>query len=278
MLSPVSKSITVIHDINFEHYPQLLSPVLRWYYRYRTPLIAGKSDRIITVSEFSKNDLVKTYGLPNEKIDVVFNASDPEFGPVPKERQQEIREMYTDGKEYFVFIGGTYNRKNLVRLVQAFDIFKKQTGSNIRLLIVGKIVREGRHLLEVVENLDCNEDIIVAGRMDDGNELHVILGSALALTYVSVLEGFGLPLVEAMRAETPILTSNVTSIPEVVGDAALLADPFNINDIAQKMEMLVGNEQLRLDLISKGKKQVEKFDWELSEEAFYRSILNSISS
>jgi glycosyltransferase involved in cell wall biosynthesis len=131
-------SLSVLHDLNFEHFPDDLPLLARWHYRSFFPRYAQKAARIATVSEFSKQDIMQQYGVPAEKIDVVYNGANELFSPLTIEEQQAVRQRYSEGHPYFLFVGALHPRKNLVRLFQAFDLYRSQSNQQVKLLIVGE--------------------------------------------------------------------------------------------------------------------------------------------
>jgi len=266
-----TKTLIVIHDLNFEHYPEHLPKLIRKYYRYFTPRFVKKADRIATVSEFSKQDIVKQYGVDPEKIDVVYNGANKVFRKVEEEIKKTIREKFTEGKAYFLFIGAISPRKNLTNLFRAFDNYRKNKKTDARLLVVGEKMWWNTEIEDVYENMSFKDDVCFTGRLEP-DELGKVVGSALALTYVSFFEGFGIPIIEAFNAETPVITSNVTSMPEIAGDAAILIDPFKPESIAKAMEDITFNDSLRKSLIAKGNERKLIYSWENTANNLWRSI------
>jgi glycosyltransferase involved in cell wall biosynthesis len=270
-LSTKVKSVNVFHDLSFEHYPKDVPFAERYYYRRFFPKYAQKASRIATVSEYSKQDIVKMYGVSPEKIDVVYNGANISFKAVPGSVKNETIEKYSLGSRYFVFVGALHPRKNLVNLFKAFDIFRKQDPGKANLLIVGAKMWWTKAIEQAYNEMVFKDDVIFTGRLNTG-ELNKVLGSAMALTYVSYFEGFGIPIVEAFYCDTPVITSNVTSMPEVAGDAALLINPFSPNSIAEAMLDISSNEVLRLDLVKKGQERRKMFSWQQTSERLWKTI------
>lgn len=279
ILSLVSgvKSLPVIHDLNFEYYPSDLPLAFRKYYRTFYPKFAAKASRIATVSEYTKADLVKIYKQPESKIDVVYNGVNEIFKPIPEIEKTSVRNKWSEGKPYFLFVSSLHPRKNLKNLLLAFDEFRKSTGTDEKLLIVGATMWLNSEMETTLNNMQFKDEVIFTGRVDD-QTLAQLVSSALALTYVSKFEGFGIPIVEAFRSETAVITSNVTSMPEVAGDAALLVDPESVESITQSLKRLSTDEELRKVLIEKGKIQQQKFSWQNSADALWRSIERSMET
>ncbi len=265
------KSLAVFHDLNFEHYPQDIPYWTRWYYRNFFPKYAAKAVRIATVSEFSKNDIVQQYQVSPEKIDVVYDGANDAYEPVTTVNKKKIRAKYSNGHPYFIFIGSLHPRKNLVNLFRAFDLFKKSNPSEVKLLIVGAKKWWTNEINASFNQMLFSNDVIFTGRLNI-DELKGVLGAALALAYVSYFEGFGIPIIEAFRAEVPVITSRVTSMPEVAGDAAILVDPFNPESIAEALYKAYQYESLREDLIIRGRRRKSMFSWQQTADRLWESI------
>jgi glycosyltransferase involved in cell wall biosynthesis len=265
------KTLPVIHDINFEHYPSDIPFLTRNYYRYFFPKFALNATRIATVSEFSKNDLVSKYGIAGNKIDVVYNGANTSYTPVNESIKIETRKKYTDGNEFFFFIGALNPRKNLARLFTAFDNFRKSTGSSVKLVIAGKKKWWTADIDQPFNNMTFQSEVIFTGRLDT-EELNKVLGSALALTYVSIFEGFGIPILEAFSCDTPVITSDVTSMPEVGGDAVLQVNPFSVESIEQGLKRIAEDVVLRETLVKKGKERLKNFSWDKTAENLWKSV------
>lgn len=267
--------LPIIYDLNFEHYPQDHTLKNRLYYRTFFKKFAHKAKRIATISTYSKEDIIKWYGVKAEKIDNVSCGIKEKFMPLPSEKIQAVRNKYTQGKPYFFFVGSMHPRKNIVRLLQAYQIFRQQYASDIKLVLSGHIMWDDASIHKALEENPFKEDVIFTGRVDD-ETLGDILGSAMALTFLPTFEGFGLPIVEAFQCHVPVICSNTTSMPEVAGDAAILADPFNVQDMANAMEKMAKDENLRLFLIEKGKIQKQLFTWDRTAKLLYDCILKTV--
>ncbi|MCK6649535.1 MAG: glycosyltransferase family 4 protein, partial [Bacteroidia bacterium] len=271
------KQLAVIHDISFEHYPDDVSFIVRKYYHYFFPRFANKANRIATVSEFSKSDLVQTYGVAPSKIDVVFNGSNEMYSPISDELKLQTQKRFSVTAEYFLFVGSLHPRKNISRLFKAFDLFKSSVDSNVKLVIVGEKYYWTNEIKNTYLNMKFKEDVIFTGRLSN-EDLKNVLGSALALTYVPYFEGFGIPILEAMSCDTPVITSNITSMPEVAGNAALLVDPFSEKSIADAMIYICKDEDMRTDLIKKGRERRKEFSWDRSANLLWESIEKTIKA
>lgn len=263
--------LAVIHDLSFVHRAQDLPPLKRWYYNWFFPRFARKAKRIATVSGYSRNDIVRTFGIEAQKVDVIYDGINPGFVPVPVLKQQEIRSAYTGGFPYFLFVGALHPRKNIAGLLRAFDAFRKKEGSPVRLLIVGGEMHKTGGIFSTWKNMQYKQDVIFAGRVST-EELIQITGSAIALVYVPFFEGFGIPIVEAMSAGTPVICSNTTSMPEVGGRAVMYVDPYDPAQITNAMLRVCRDENLRSDLIKKGFEQKQKFSWDETARLLWQSV------
>jgi glycosyltransferase involved in cell wall biosynthesis len=264
-------TLLVIHDLNFEHYPEMIPFLARKHYQYFTPKYAKKAVRIATVSNFSKNDIVKQYHVEPEKIDVVYNGANELYGPINEDIKRKTRDKFTAGKEYFVFIGALNPRKNLVNLFKAFDIFKTNNSAQTKLLVVGEKMWWNKKIKTSFKEMKFQEDVVFTGRLSP-EALKNVIGSAMALTYVSLFEGFGIPIIEAFKSEIPVITSSVTSMPEIAGDAALLIDPFDAQSIAEAMLKISNDKKLCIELIERGKQRSKLFTWDNTARNLWQSV------
>lgn len=265
------KTVDVIHDLNFEHYPENLPFWYRKYYTHYFPRFARKATRIATVSEFSKNDIIERYRVSPDKIDVVYNGCNEKYKPTGPLQKDNTRWRYTNDHPYFVFVGSLHPRKNLVNLFKAFDIFKARSSSNVKLLIVGERRWWTEKISHAYQHMLYKHEVLFTGRVDT-TELNKIIGSSIAMTYVSYFEGFGIPILEAFNCETPLITSNATSMPEIAGDAALYVNPFSPDSIADAMIKIIADEQLRKDLIAKGRIIRENYSWQKSADRLWQCV------
>lgn len=264
-------SCAVIHDINFEHRPKDLPFFSRKYYRYFYPRYARAATRLATVSEYSRRDIVNTYNVDENKIDLVYNGASKNFIPVVEARREEVRDKYTGGAPYFVFVGSIHPRKNIRNLLRAFELFREEYRSPFKLVIVGKKFFLTKAMEDQLDAMKHKQDVIFTGRMET-SELNDVLASSWALTFVPFYEGFGIPLVEAMNCDIPILASNVTSLPEIAGDAAVYAEPESPGSIRDGMVRIVREEGLRDNLILKGRERRKRYSWDHTAGELWKTI------
>ena len=261
----------VIHDINFEHRPQDLPKAPRNYYLKRSKIFSHLVTQIATVSKYSKTDIVNTYQVDSNKIDVVYNAAKQGFNPLSDTDKQLVKKEFSDGKEYFLYVGSLHPRKNLKNLLLAFDAFKSSTTSNKLLLVVGNVMWKDTKLQEVLKNCIHKNDVVFTGRKSD-LDLQKIVGAAFALTYVPHFEGFGIPIVEAYACAVPVITSNLTSLPEIAEDGAICVDPESVSQIANAMEQLTKDNSKRQKLIENGQKIIQKYSWDKTANLYWNSV------
>jgi glycosyltransferase involved in cell wall biosynthesis len=265
-------SLPVIHDLNFFHLPAFIPWHVRKYYHYFFPRFIRKAGRIATVSEFSKSDIASYFAYDPNRIDVVYNGTDESFRPVDEKDRNLIRAKFSRHCPYFLFIGLIHPRKNLTSLIKAFDAFKKSVNSNVKLLVVGSRQWWTKDMQSALDGSDFRDEVIFTGRVPD-EDLRMITASALALVYASYFEGFGIPLLEAMYCETPVITSRASSLPEVGGDAVLYVDPSSVESISAAMLSMFCDTKLRQSLIEKARLQREHFTWERTADLLWDSMM-----
>ena len=270
-LSSNIPSVAVIHDINFEHHPKDLKFSHSKFYRTFFRKYAKKASRIVTVSEYSKNDISNYYGVNKSKIDLSLNGVNSVFHPIGLTDQIATRKKYSYGNDYFLFVGALHPRKNIKRLLLAFDKFKSKTKSKNKLLIVGAKMWWNDELKSAFENLTHKEEVIFTGRKSL-EELQMLYASAQAFCFAPYFEGFGIPIVEAMKCACPVITSNCTAMPEVAGDAAILVDPYNIDEISEAMVNIEKDSVLRAELSEKGLIHSQSFNWNKTAQDLWKSI------
>jgi len=258
------RSVPVIHDISFKHRPKDLPLFPRIYYNFFFPRFARKAYRICTVSLYSQKDIIKSYGIARPIIRVVYNGVNESYKPISNQEIALVRKEFAGGEPYFLYVGSLHPRKNVGNLLKAYHRFIAKTGSNIRMVVVGEKMWKGG-------NLPAGMDVIYTGRLEP-EELCRVMGGALALTFVPWFEGFGIPVVEAMATGVPVLTSNVTSLPEVGGHAVLYADPGSVDDIALGMEKMATDTELREKLIVAGLEKSTQFSWDKTARKVWLSI------
>ena len=270
-LSSDIKSIIVIHDLAFEHFPNYINKMASRFYRHFTPKYAKKANQIITVSGYSKEDIIKKYDIEANKIAVVFNGSDDRYKPLSETEKETVKSNYTDGKDYFLFVGAIHPRKNTLRLLKAFEQFKQESMSDIKLIIAGREAWGNNEMKKYYDAMGYKQDVIFLNHCGL-SILTKIMGAAYALTYPSLFEGFGIPILEAMHCDIPVITSNTSSMPEVIGDVGIIVDPISVEEIKNAMLKITADKSLRASMIEKGRIQRAKFNWDKSAEKMWEVI------
>ena len=266
--------LTVIHDLNFEHHPEWLP--LQWarYYRTQFPRFATKAHRLVTVSDASAQDLARTYGLQRNRISVVPNAADRAFVPLSDQAAGEVRQRHTEGERYFVFVGSLHPRKNIQGLLKAFGQYVSQGGRR-QLVIVGDAMWDE---LPLDVEPCVRARIHSLGRLPH-YELPKVIGAAEALVFVPWFEGFGIPVLEAMACSVPVIASNVTSLPEVCGDAALaLVSPADTGEIAHAMWTAERDTEERDAACRRGLARAKDYSWTASGQALDHLVSDMLNS
>ena len=269
-------ALSVIHDLNFEHFPEDLPSGVRNYYQKYYRGIAQKATRLVTVSEFSKKDIEKVYGVSPEKLDVIYNGVGDTFRPLTESEISDTRKKISSGMPYFLFIGSIHQRKNLPNMMRAFSGFRKSNPGAMKFIIAGAKRWWNEEMEEAYTGSAFRNDIHFTGRVAD-DDLPGIMGAAHVLLFASRFEGFGIPIVEAMKCGVPVITSTTSSMPEVAGDAGILVDPDSVESISGAMKKAAFDEGLRKSLTEKGLKRAQAFSWDRSAQLFWKSIEKTVS-
>lgn len=270
-LGSTVKQVGVIHDINFEHNPLDIPKRARNYLRAYFPKFAQKADHIITVSDYSKQDISATYSISKKKITAIWNGASDAFRPLSETDKKKVEETYTQGAPYLLFVGAIHPRKNIKRLIQAFIWMKENDPTNSYKLVIAGSALFSSMQFDLGISEKWKSEILFTGHLPL-SDLARLMGGATIFTFVPYFEGFGIPLVEAMKTGTPILSGSETSLPEVAGDAALYCDPFDTTDITEKMTQLCNDPVLRTTLSEKGLKRAQLFSWDQSAEQVWEVL------
>ncbi len=242
--------IVTVHDIAYERFPQTFDWKFRVFYKLLIPNIIKTAKHILTVSEFSKNEIHNLYGINLENIGVVYNAVNEIF---------KSKKIETNQK-YILAVSSLNYQKNFHSLVKAFN---QLDDKSTKLYLVGSINKNFASI-ELLSEIEKNTNIVFKGRVDD-NELIELYSNAICFVYPSLYEGFGIPPLEAQACGCPVICSNVASLPEVGGvDSVVYCDPYNVNDIREKIELVLNDKNLQNDLKIKGFENIKRFSWEES--------------
>ncbi|HVZ25957.1 MAG TPA: glycosyltransferase family 1 protein [Sediminibacterium sp.] len=266
--------VLLVHDLAFLYYPQFIPWYHRLYYRLFTPAFLKKAAKLVTVSEFSRNDICGKYGIAPEKIAIIPPAARAGFQPVDPEERENIKHAVSSGQEYFLYTGSIHPRKNLLNLLKAFSIFKKKQHSQMKLLIVGRQAWDYEGLLEKLQTYRYRKDVVLTGYVPE-EKIVQFTAAAYALVYPSYWEGFALPILEAMQSGTPVLASQSSAMPETGQDAALYADPASPEAIAAQLLLLYKDENLRNRLVRAGFQRAAQFSWDDSASRFRELIASA---
>ncbi len=267
VLPPLVRCPTVvtIHDCIHLMFPQYLPN--RWaltYARTSISLAAKHATRVLTVSESSKRDIQKFVDIPPGKIDVIYNSFDPRFGVEPNEETVDrVRERYQLHTDFVLYAGNVKPHKNLERLIDAFHIVRKRGLDNLKLVLIGDEISKYTALRRAVHRHRLHNYVRFLGYLPQ-ETLAVMYRLASVFVFPSLYEGFGLPPLEAMASGTPVVTSNVSSLPEVAGDAAVLVDPYDADAIAEGIYRVLTDPGLRDELRRRGPERASQFSWESS--------------
>jgi glycosyltransferase involved in cell wall biosynthesis len=262
------RSVVTVHDLGYHYYPEAHTAFQNVYLRWSTRYNARAATRIVADSEATQRDLMHYYGIPEDRIRVVYPGRDESLVPVVEPvTLARVRARYGLSDSYLLYVGTLHPRKNLVRLVQAFAVLLRSSlsmpeplPSNLQLVLAGQKGWLYDKVFAQVRELGLTERVVLTGYVPDA-DLPVLLSGALAFVFPSLHEGFGLPVLEAMACATPVICSNVSSLPEVAGDAALLVDPLDTGLLAQAISQIVIDEGLRRMLVERGFRQIRRFSW-----------------
>lgn len=271
--------VATIHDLSFEHLPETFNRRSRAQLRLTVRRTARNAAEILTLSEFSRRDIIATYKIDRARVSVTPPAAPPHFAPVKNETElRRIRATYGIERDYILALGSIQPRKNLVRLINAYSSLSRDGNSNPQLVIAGKRGWLEAETIRAAERSSAAKDIRFIGYVAD-DDLPALYSGAICFAYPSYFEGFGLPVLEAMQCGTPVIAANRTSLPEVVGDAGILVEPFDETDISQALRKMIEKPDRRLELRVKGLERAKRFSWrrtaELTLRAYERAGLKS---
>lgn len=267
-------SILVLHDLAYIHFPLHIPATAFRYLKKFTPAFLKKADKIITVSDYSKNDIINTYKILPDKIEVVYNGANEKYKPLAEDEKIKVRKEFTGGINYFVYVGSIHPRKNVKNLLLAFDKLKKEGICDHKLLIVGRKAWKTEETFEVYENMEFKSEVIFTGHLQI-DKLSGVVGAADALVYPSYFEGFGIPVLEAKYAGIPVICSNTTSLPEVAGDNSIYFNPSKVEEIAEAMIKFIRSRDYWVAKSREASAIRQKFNWDLASNKI-SNIINEV--
>lgn len=267
--------VPIFHDIAFEYFPETVTPIERLFYKTFFPKYAKISKRLVAVSKATKKDLIKLYGVESDRIQVIYNGYDPNlFHSIPYQDQVKARNHYSKGCPYFLSVATIQPRKNVNRLLMAFDRFRSLVHEPVKLVLVGRKGWRIRQALAYYKQMKYKDDVIFTGYVDS-KMLAPLYAGSIALCYISLYEGFGLPILEALACHAQVVYSNVSSMPEVAGPFGIPVDPMNIDSILQGMLKAYSDPpQYNKEALEKHLKQ---FSWDQAAQQYWevlKSVLN----
>ena len=270
------KSVVTIHDLNFYNIGHMMSKTKRIALQFFVTRSAKAADHIITVSEFSKKQIVEILGVPPEKVTVTYNAMKER--PYHLVEFEELKSKYNIRQPYIFGLSSPSPHKNIANLVRGFALLKQRGANDLKLVLAGHLPKGSNDLTKALDdvNIRVREDIIFVGYVPD-SVLLSLYSYAEAFVFPSLYEGFGIPILEAFSCGTPVVCSKMAAIPEVAGDASLYFDPHNIEEIADAILKVLIDGSLRNELIERGKSRLELFSWEKTAEqtlAVYKKVLS----
>jgi glycosyltransferase involved in cell wall biosynthesis len=258
--------VQTIHDVDWERHPNLFPRTIRLRLSKLVRLTAKKAKKIITVSEFVKKCIMDIYNIAEEKIVVTHHGIDPQYKPIEDPKAIEnVRLKYNIDCRFILYVGKLQARKNIPRLLKAFYILKRERHLPYKLVLVGRKTWLSSDIISTLNELRLQDEVIFTGEVPL-KELLLFYNAADLFVFPSLCEGFGIPPLEAMACGTPVVASNETAIPEVVGDAGILVNPYNVEELAQAMSDVLTSENLKKDLISRGLKRITAFSYKKMAE------------
>lgn len=260
-------SVVTIHDLIFERYPDQYAKIDTEIYKKKFSYACRHADKVIAISEQTKRDIMEFYKTPEEKIRVCYQSCDPAFGQVVTEKvKQQVREKYVLPKEYFLYVGSVIERKNLLGICQAMVLMRREL--SIPLVVVGDGGKYKRQVREFIKENGMEDEVIflseyplakVSSSYLQFADFPAIYQMATAMIYPSFFEGFGIPVLEALWSRLPVITSNVSCLPEAGGDGAYYVDPARAEEIATGMKKIYGDKEFAAALVQKGWRHAQNF-------------------
>ena len=264
VVSPLTRCpyVVTIHDCIHLRFPEYLPNRMAYTYALAMMRMAARrARRVLTVSEASKQDILHYLQVPAEKVEVIYNALDERLAVAPSaEDIDRVRQRFLLTSPFVLYAGNIKPHKNIDRLIEAFSLLRKAGREDLKLVIIGDEISKYPRLRRLVHRLQLDRQVRFLGFVPDAT-LAALYGLASVFVFPSLYEGFGLPPLEAMAFGTPVVTSNVSSLPEVVGDAALLIDPLSPVEISSAIGRVLDDDALRAELVRRGHERVKTFSW-----------------
>lgn len=255
-----SKTVVTIHDCSFMVFPEYASKDTLRVLTKKIPRIIHEVDVILTDSNHARKEVIEIFDAPENKVNVVYAAASEIYRPLEQFNKNDIQNAFSKGFPYILYVGTIEPRKNISCLIKAFNLYKKNTGDPIKLVISGRLGWLYEDITTEVERSKFKNDIIFSGYVSN-DDMPKLYNGAELFVYPSFYEGFGMPPLEAMQCGVPVITSNCSALPEVVGEAAILIDPEDYVNLATQIEKVLCSSKLRKVMVENGLKQANKFSW-----------------
>ncbi|MFA6422176.1 MAG: glycosyltransferase family 1 protein [Candidatus Buchananbacteria bacterium] len=269
-----TKVLVNVHDVGFKRFPKLYKPIQVWYHDFTMKKIKSRADVIITISEFSKREIMELYQVNAEKIKVVYLSFDKEkyneqTREIPKD---EVLAKFKITKPFLLFLGRIEIKKNILNMAKAFAL-TKENNPDLQLVFAGSTGNGYEELQSLVKDLKIEDDVIFTGYVTE-KEAQVLNANASIFLFTTLYEGFGIPILQSMACGTPVLISDLDVHNEIAGGVAIPADPYNSEKMAEKINQMLNDENLRQELIQKGLARVKDFSWERTAQEILKIIFN----
>ena len=267
--------VMVVHDLAYLHHPRWYKKGHALFYKMHMQSFLKKAAVVATVSQYTRADIEKHYSLKGKQVHILSNAAREGFRKLSFEEKESVKQKYTEGREYFIYTGAIHPRKNLVNLLKAFSLFKKRQRSNWKLVLAGRMAWKNEAFTQLLKTYKYRNDVLMTGYLPE-YDLTQLLGSAYALVYPSLFEGFGMPVLEAMQSGVPVLTSIDSAMQEVAHETALYINPTDPASIAEQMMLIYKDEHLRTGLIEKGLQRAGAFNWDDTANRLWQCIEEAV--
>lgn len=272
------KKVVFVYDMCYKSVPETMDERNRRKLDLTLKNSCKLADAIVTISEFSKKEIIKYLSVPEDKVTVIpLGAKTDLYNPDYKDEEiEKAKERYHIDNDYFLYLGTLEPRKNIIRIVEAYNEYRKQTGNPILLVLAGAKGWKYESIFEKVKEYNLEKDIIFTGYLEE-KDCPLLMKGATAFVFPSLYEGFGLPPLEAMACGTPVISSTAASLPEVVGNAGILVDPLSTEQLTKAMVQVANDGELRKNLTVKGLERAKQFTWRRSAECLMR-LLESLNN